>query len=65
VTLQSSIRMQDATLHIYDMTGALLQEQVNLNGSKFQLNLSQYANGLYQIEIVSKGVRYRSKVRKE
>jgi hypothetical protein len=65
VTLQSSIRMQDATLHIYDMTGALLQEQVNLNGSKFQLNLSQYANGLYQIEIVSQGVRYRSKVRKE
>jgi hypothetical protein len=65
VMLQSSISMQDATLRIYDMTGALLQEKVNLNGSKFQLNLTQYANGLYQIVLINQGVRYRSKVRKE
>ena len=64
-TLQSSINMQDATLHIYDLTGALLQEQLNLNGSKFQLNLAPYVSGLYQIELINQGVQYRSKVRKE
>ncbi len=65
ITIQSAIPLTDAILRLYDMTGALLQERFDQHGSKFQLNLAPYASGLYQIEIVSQGVRYRSKVRKE
>ena len=65
INIESATPLTDATIRIYDMTGALLQEQLNLNGSKFQLNLLSYANGLYQIELINQGVRYRSKVKKE
>lgn len=47
------------------MTGALLQEFKNQNGNDINLNLASYANGIYQIEIINLGEKYRSKVIKD
>lgn len=65
LTVLINKRVNNATLRLISITGQILQEETNLNGNKFFLNISQQAKGFYIIEVDEAGISSRGKLVKE
>ena len=62
VNLESNVLIQEYKL--IDMSGRILQD-VQLNDYSTDLDLSPYSNGVYFIELISKGNKIRKKIIKQ
>jgi uncharacterized delta-60 repeat protein len=55
----------NATVNIYDCKGQLLSQQKNVNEKSLKFDLSNYANGLYILELIQKSNSKRFKISKQ
>jgi hypothetical protein len=65
VTISSGQNFSDATVRLVDLTGQVLIEKANQSGSKFTLDISNRAAGLYFIEVLQGGNAWTGKLVKE
>lgn len=51
LTIQSSKKLSNATIKLYNITGQLIIQKTNVSGDNFIIDLSDYAKGIYILEI--------------
>ncbi len=62
IMIQCSNPLHDATLKLINCTGQVVLRQTNLNGKLFSIPISDYANGIYFIEVKEKAMIHRMKI---
>ncbi len=65
VNIQTGQPLTHATIRLVSITGRVLQEHTNQQGSLFLINMEAYAGGIYFIEITEAGSTTRMRVVKE
>lgn len=64
-TIQSNRKLLNATIKLYNITGQIIIQKTNLSGDNFVVDLSDYAKGIYILEIGGGEAVERVKVVKE
>jgi len=62
LTITTNQIMTNATLKLVSLTGQVLQQENNLTGSTFNMNVSEQAAGVYFVEIHENGIVQRVKL---
>lgn len=65
IVIQSQQALQQVSIRLLSITGALLEEHNNLQGTQFRLNMAAYARGMYLVEIADGSNKARLKVTRE
>ena len=65
LTIQSTKKLSNTTIKLYNITGQLITQKTNLSGDNFTVDLADYAKGIYIFEISSLEGVERVKVVKE
>ncbi len=65
LNIQSTKKLSNATIKLYNITGQIILQKTNLSGDNFTVDLSEYAKGIYILEISSSEGVERVKVVKE
>ncbi len=65
LTIQSSQKLFNATIKLYNITGQIIIQKTNLSGDNFSFDLAEYAKGIYILEINGGEGLERVKVVKE
>ncbi len=65
ITIQSSKKLFNATIKLYNITGQIFTQKANLSGDNFTVDLSEFAKGVYVLEISGAEGLERVKVVKE
>lgn len=60
----SSVSSEEVSIDVYDMSGKLLASADNQNGSMITIDMSSFANGLYQVKLTSSTARIMKRVAK-
>ncbi len=65
LTIQSSKKLSNTTIKLYNITGQIIIQKTNLSGDNFTIDLAEYAKGIYILEIDSGEGVERVKIVKE
>jgi hypothetical protein len=62
ITIQTEEALKDAAIRLISVVGQLVSEQAGVSGILFTVDMMQYANGVYFVEISEEGKTVRMKV---
>jgi PKD repeat protein len=60
----STVKNEDVTVEIFDMSGKLLMSENNQNGSLIVLKMTDLSNGLYQVKLTSSTAQIMKRISK-
>lgn len=64
----SSVQNEEASLYVYDLSGRLVMSRrlnIHSGNNNYQLNLSEFGNGIYQIVLSGEKTQYRARIAKQ